>query len=120
METIKFIPNYDKIRLPGNVKKLNRQASLIISNINFILEMIIRNTLNFNKPTSVDEIYDSLWVQQNDPAGKSDLDMDEETIRYICDSMCSAKGILLKFRNNNKNYYKLKFQDDKYSHPNGL
>ena len=106
METMTFIPTNN--RVSPRSKKLNGREYLFIENINFILELIIRNTLKFNKLTSPEEIFESFSLIRN-PTSAPDIniEMDVNTIENICDKFCSKNGILIKLVNKDECYYKL-------------
>ena len=110
METMTFTPNYDALKQSSHrIYKLNGKEHSFISNINLILELIIKNTLKFNKLTSSDEIYDSLMSLTNND--NSDLnknyEMEVNWIESICDILCANNGILIKLQKKDECFYKL-------------
>lgn len=107
MESIIYTPIRKKTKWSGRVKTLNDKSYSLIFNINFILEMIIGSTLQFNKLTSANEIYESFMAIHNetDPDIKMELDID--TIDNICRALCANDGVLIKLEKNDQSYYKL-------------
>jgi hypothetical protein len=114
MGSIKFIPTQKRIRWPGRGKILNNKTYALIANINFILEMIIRNTIKFNKLTSADEIYENLMsVLSNGAANPAVVyEMDVITIIDICDALCGEKGVLIKLKKNDESLYRLNYHEE--------
>jgi len=109
METLTYISTDNRAKLAGRGKKLNDKSYSLITKINLILEPVIRNTLKFNKFTSVDEIYDNLIALQNSTVSDLDIEMDLSlgTIENICDALSANKGVLIKLRSNDESLYKL-------------
>jgi hypothetical protein len=117
METITFIPTQNKIRWNGPGRKLNGKLYSIISNVNNILELIIRNTLKFNKLTSSDEICEYLFILRNGSVTDQNIDLDAESIENICNTLCLNKGVLIKLKKNNQSFYKLNYKENEYVTP---
>lgn len=109
METITFVPNCNKTRKSGDEKKLSSRESSFIANINLILELIIGNTLMFNKLTSAEDICKgiSFLTAERSPGPGSDREFDTSQIETLCDALCLKNGILIKLERNGKSYYKL-------------
>lgn len=115
MGTMTFIPIYKRTRWPVRKEKLDGKLYSVINNINFlILELIIRNTLNYNKLTSADEIYENLTVCKNATFTGLDIEIeiDVDSIISICDALCSNKGVLIKLKKNDECFYKLNYQEN--------
>jgi hypothetical protein len=114
MESITFVPTYKKIKSSSLGKKLMVKEYSLINNINIILELIIRNTLKFNKLTSTDEIYDNLTGLHDNTV--SDLERESEadinTIEKICDIFCENNGVLIKLKKNDECFYKLNYHQN--------
>jgi hypothetical protein len=70
--------------------------SRALNKVNQILEVVIRNTLQLNKFTTIDEIFESLHMS-----------IDLYTIENICEAMTENDGILIKYVNRSKVCYKL-------------
>lgn len=114
METITFKPAYSSIKHAGRGPKLTGHDFSLINNISLILELIIRNTLKFNKLTSADEIYEDMAYLQNygAPESESGGKLDIKSIESICEVLCVKNGILIKLEKNLKVYYKLKYKEN--------
>jgi hypothetical protein len=113
MESITFKPTYRRTSSDLNEKKLNSKTYSLISKINFVLEIIVRNTLKFNKLTSPEEIFERYLAQNESTDAISDIitDLDIDQIKKICDAMCKTKGVLVKLSKNEENFYKLNYHD---------
>jgi hypothetical protein len=70
--------------------------SVMLTKVNQILEVIIRNTLQLNKFTTIDEIFESLHTT-----------IDLFTIKSVCETMTENDGILIKYVSRSKVCYKL-------------
>jgi hypothetical protein len=111
METITFIPTNNRTRPgePGSIADNN--ARPIFGKINFILSMVMRNTLKFNKLTSADEITEHFIALYDESDRKPGFFLDHDAVENICDILSKDIGILLKLRKNDKSYYKLNFKN---------
>jgi hypothetical protein len=110
METITFIPNYHKIRWSGNGEKASISTTSFLTPVNLILELVIRNTLKFNKLTSAEEIYEGIMVRtEGDTEYEREEKIDINSIENICEVLCRNSGVLLKLERNGKRYYKLNY-----------
>jgi hypothetical protein len=69
------------------------------------LELIIINTLQFNKLTSAEEIYEKLILDYSEHEQENVIDID--TIENICQELCNNNGVLIKLTKNNTWLYKL-------------
>ncbi len=110
MVSITFIPTSSRIKYSANLeKKLSGKDYSLIRNINLILELIISNTLRYNKLTSTDEIYENLKTFQNSnvPYEEKEVELDVNSIENICNIFCEGKGVLIKLKRNNECFYKL-------------
>ena len=106
METITIAPASQKLKWGGR-EKLSKEAYDLIAHINIILELIIINTLQYNKLTIAEEILEKLVSVQFEKDPKMEIDADLETIDNICNALCAENGVLVKLVKNNTNYYKL-------------
>jgi hypothetical protein len=106
METITIAPASQKLKW-GEREKLSKEAYDLIAHINIILELIIINTLQYNKLTIAEEILEKLVSVQFEKDPKMEIDADLETIDHICNALCTENGVLVKLVKNNTNYYKL-------------
>jgi len=69
----------------------------LISNVTEIMQIIIWNSIQSNKPTDVSEIYEKTLKQ-----------IDINTIEYICDNLWNSGELLMRYTDrNNINKYKL-------------
>lgn len=109
MEPITITPTTKKINWSPRETKLTDKSYSLISHINFILEQIIINTLQYNKLTSADEIFEKLITVHNEtvPELEIDIDLDLDTVENICQSLCMNNGVLITLIKNNMSYYKL-------------
>jgi len=107
MEIMTIAPASQKIKWGGHEKKLNKEAYDLIGQINIILELIIINTLQYNKLTIAEEILEKLVSVQFEKDPKMEIDADLDTIDNICNALCAENGVLVKLVKNNTNYYKL-------------
>ena len=110
----------DKITIAAPVKRsgfTGRQRILsdkeysLINQMNNILELVIMNTLQFNKLTSAEEILDKLIYVHDENSTDQELDLDIDTVENICQLLCTKNGILIKLVKNNVNFYKLNHQN---------
>lgn len=104
METMTLPQPSEGIKYAGE-RKLSVEAHSIIRHINFILELIIINTLQFNKLTSTEEIYEKLILDYSEHEQENVIDID--TIENICQELCNNNGVLIKLTKNNIWLYKL-------------
>ena len=113
METIKFIPNYNRNRNSFGRNMLKYGKAAIISDFNIILELVIRNTLKYNKLTSVDEILDSIAFQnvEKKPGTVPEYGIDINSIKNLCDALCVNNGVLIKFEKQGMSYFKLNLKE---------
>ena len=88
-----------EITTPNTIGKvgLNDYAFKLISDIDLILEMVLHNTLKYNKFTTAEDIFDNQEIKN----------IDIYTIEYICDALSLNDRVLIKFINGNKASYKL-------------
>ena len=106
MDPITLTPTAMRTNLLERKRILSDNEYSLISQINVMLELVIMNTLEFNKLTSTQEILDKLiYVHENTP--DQDFGMDIDTIENICQLLCMNHGILIKLVKNDVNYYKL-------------
>jgi hypothetical protein len=103
MESIILSP-VPKSKNTGHERELKEEDYSLIRYINFILELIIINTLQYNKLTSSEEIFEKLVA---DSISSSDAGIDIVTIENICQELCSNNGVLIKLKKNNICFYKL-------------
>ena len=75
---------------------LNSIDFKLIDAISGILEVVLQNTIEYNKYSTIDEIHERMPFHLN-----------HENIEKICDLFCINDGILIKFMNRNKIGYKL-------------
>jgi hypothetical protein len=113
METITFIPGFNKVKRSVGRKKLYGREFSLISDINLILELVIRNTLKFNKLTSADEIFNTIALVKNERISGIESELDSGAISMInlCNALSENNGILLKFEKNGEIYFKLNFNE---------
>jgi hypothetical protein len=107
MESITIAPAPRKIKWPGKEGKLNKEAYDLLGQINTILELIIINTLQYNKLTIGEEILEKLISVHYVKSPEMEIDIDLERIENICNALCADNGVLVKLVKNNTNYYKL-------------
>ena len=107
MDTITIVPASQMINWAGREKKLNKEAYDLIGQINIILELIIINTLQYNKLTIGEEILEKLVSVYFEKDPKIEIDIDLEMIDNICNALCMDNGVLIKLVKNNTSYYKL-------------
>ncbi len=107
MDELTITRTSKKINWAGREKILTEQSFYLINCINFILELIIINTLQYNKLTSIDEIFNNTVKTHTEinPDGESDIDI--ETVENICQALCMNNGVLVNLVKNNISYYKL-------------
>ena len=86
-------------------KKLSEQAHVLVKHINFILEQIIINTLQFNKLTSAEEIFEKFIADYT--VNELENTIDSMKIEDICQELCNNNGVLIKLTKNNTWLYKL-------------
>lgn len=81
-------------------KKLNAGEASLISNINLIFEMILTNSLKYNKLTSSQEILERISGVANDVSSEGQLsdEADEATVRAILESLSGEKGVLVRLK----------------------
>ncbi|MFZ0280043.1 MAG: hypothetical protein WAL29_00220 [Bacteroidales bacterium] len=103
MEAIISVRTKRAARVPGRENSPDYRAYSLLNLINPVLGLIIRNTLQFNKLTSVDEIHGTLIDD-----GLLDAESDPCVIGDICQILSSDNGVLVTLKSNNRNYYKLK------------
>lgn len=75
---------------------LNSIDYKLIDAISGILEVVLQNTIEYNKYSTIEEIHDRM-----------SFELSPEKIEKICDLFCINDGILIKFMNRNKIGYKL-------------
>ena len=107
MEIMTIAPASQKIKWAVHEKKLSKEAYDLIGQINIILELIIINTLQYNKLTIAEEILEKLVSVYYDKDPKMEIDTDLEKIDNICNALCRENGVLIKLVKNSTNYYKL-------------
>lgn len=107
MEQITITPTAKKVNWSPRETKLTDKSYSLISHINFILEQIIINTLQYNKLTSADEIFERLITVRNETVPEVEIDIDLDTVENICQSLCMNNGVLISLIKNNMSYYKL-------------
>ena len=96
---------------PGRQRILSDKEYSLINQMNNILELVIMNTLQFNKLTSAEEILDKLIYVHDENSTDQEFDMDIDTVENICQLLCTKNGILIKLVKNNVNFYKLNHQN---------
>ncbi len=107
MEEITITRTAKKIKWPVREKKLTENSYSLINRINIILELIIINTLQFNKLTSVEEIFEKLVTVQNENNPDMAIDIDLDAVENICQALCMNNGVLINLVKNNTCYFKL-------------
>jgi hypothetical protein len=107
MDTQTLITQSKRTRLLGVKRILTDKENSLINQMNVMLDLIIMNTLEFNKLTSAGEIMEKLSFVHEETFREQDFDWDTDTIENICQMLCSNNGILIKLVKNNVNYYKL-------------
>jgi hypothetical protein len=107
MDTQTLIAQSKRTRLLGVKRILTDKENSLINQMNVMLDLIIMNTLEFNKLTSAGEIMEKLSFVHEETFREQDFDWDTDTIENICQMLCSNNGILIKLVKNNVNYYKL-------------
>jgi hypothetical protein len=107
MESMTLTPVSKRVKWIEGEKKLNVEAYELINHINIMLELIIVNTLQFNKLTQADEILEKLLAVYYETETQADLNINIETIDNICNALCENNGVLVKLVKKNINYYKL-------------
>lgn len=107
METITLTSASKSIRYDVIEKKMNDEAFTLIRHINFILEMIIINTLQYNKLTSAEEIYEKMIAEYPDKQLELENEIDSGVVDNICHELCNNNGVLIKLTKNNMRFYKL-------------
>jgi hypothetical protein len=112
METITFIPGYNKVKRSMGRKKLFEREFSLISDINLILELVIRNSLKFNKLTSADEIFNTIALVKDERISgiESELESGAMSMIDLCNALSENNGILLKLEKNGEIYFKLNFE----------
>ncbi len=93
--------------LPERKRILTDKEYELINQISEILGLVIMNTLEFNKLTSAQEIFEKMIYVHDEKNSGQDLDIDLETVENICQLLCSNRGILVMLVKNNVAYYKL-------------
>jgi len=83
----------------------------LVNIINFILDIIITNTLHYNILTTTEDIYNGMKSMIKRSAPDQENSIDIETIDKLCLLLSSGNGILINIRKNKINYYKLKIKD---------
>lgn len=98
MELVQFFMQNSGVNLDVEKEELHLQEIdyKLIDVISGILEVILQNTIEYNKYSTIEEIHD-----------KMSFLVSPETIEKICDLFCINDGILIKFMNRNKIGYKL-------------
>ncbi len=96
MEIIQYFMQNAVSKLDKDEIYLDNIDYKLIDAISGILEVILQNTIEFNKYSTIEEIHDRMSFSIN-----------LETIEKICDLFCLNDGILIKFMNRNKIGYKL-------------
>jgi hypothetical protein len=91
------VENIDELIKTKEFKGLSDNSFKLINDINYILALIISDTIKYNKFTTVKEIMNSQNIVYRDA----------NTIEYICEALCLNEGVLMKFINGNKISYKL-------------
>ena len=109
MEATTLTPTYNRIKRSGRDEEFTSKSNNIINTVNFILELIIKNTIQYNKFTLTDEIYERIINISTET--KQVIDTDINTIENICDTLSGNNGILIKLTKNKLNYYKLNHID---------
>lgn len=114
MGSINDTPAYKGINWSRRLNKLNAKEYSLIGNVNIILEVIIKNTLKFNKLTSAEEIYEDMISVQNDKVLEieSNKKVDITSIENLCEALCMNNGVLIKLETNGKSYYKLNYKEN--------
>jgi hypothetical protein len=109
MDPITLTKHTKRSRLLGTKRVLSVKEYSLINQLNVILELIIMNTLEFNKLTSTGEIMEKLTFIYVESINENEfeLDIDIDTIEDICQLLCNNNGLLIKLVKNNVNYYKL-------------
>ena len=110
METFKNIELHNNNLYWSYKQKLNDKENSLIWSINYILELIIKNTLTYNKLTSAGEIHESLTLFLNESPQEQDDKYAISSIENICDALCENNGVLKKYEINVKKYYKLNYK----------
>ena len=109
MEATTLNPTYNRIKWSGRDEEFSNKSNNIINTVNFILELIIKNTIQYNKFTLTDEIYERIINISNET--KQVIDTDIYMIENICEALSANNGILIKLTKNKLNYYKLNHID---------
>lgn len=111
MDKIIVAPSVKRSGLPGTQRILSDKEYTLINQMNNILELVIMNTMQFNKLTSAEEILDKLIYVHDENSTDEEFDLDIDTIENICQLLCTRNGILIKLVKNNVNFYKLNHQN---------
>jgi len=108
MDPITLTRHTKRGRLLGTKRVLSDKEYSLINQMNVMLELIIMNTLEFNKLTSAGEIMEKLtFIYEESNENEFEMDIDIDTIENICQLLCNSNGLLIKLVKNNVNYYKL-------------
>lgn len=78
-------------------RSLKNYSFLLLHNVNQILEIVIRNTLQLNKFTTIDEIRENIHM----------VTVDTPSIEDICDTLSQNDGLLIKYIHKDKVSYRL-------------
>lgn len=78
-------------------KDLDNYSFLLLQNVNRILEIIIRNTLQLNKFSTIDEITENFGM----------MTIETPSIEEICELLSQSDGILIKYIHKDKVSYRL-------------
>ena len=89
METLSIKTDCNRIKWQERGQNLNCRSSSLIHNINLILELIIRNTLKYNKFTSAEEVFEYVLTLHGGNAFQNsdqelELVLDKEIIVFLC------------------------------------
>lgn len=109
MDPITLTSRTQRTKLLGTKRILSDKEYSLINQLNVLLELVIMNTLEFNKLTSAGEIMEKLAYEYEEKNidNDFDFDMDIDTVENICQLLCNNNGLLIKLVKNNVNYYKL-------------
>lgn len=107
METVAMSLVSKSMKQAGEQKKLSGEDVMLIRHVNLILEFIIINTLQFNKLTSAEEIFERLLTDYTEGQSDMENEIDAECIDEICQELCNNNGVLIKLVKNNMFFYKL-------------
>lgn len=115
METLSIKTDCNRIKWQERGQNLNCRSSSLIHNINLILELIIRNTLKYNKFTSAEEVFEYVLTLHGGNAFQNsdqelELVLDKEIIVSLCNSLCAHNGVLRKLEKNDESFYRLNYE----------